>query len=248
MKLTELFENFYLLFEAREDFVANQYKDKLTTAAQADSSYKGDDTPLAVVQAIAKADPTRGKHTQFLAKMYIAKQFKVEDVERIKSEIEKFERFKSRIANKDLNTYKTLGQLYDVLEAFDDAEAPVSAKAQTKETKAGTKKVIDTPNFKVLIPTTEEASKLYGAGTKWCTAADQNCQFDSYSSKGPLYIIIAKINGKERKFQLHYETDSFMDERDQSIGKADIASLSEIPEYADFLNMLIKKHYSKYMD
>ena len=247
MKLTELFENFYLLFEAREDFVANQYNDKLTTAARDDSSYKGDDTPLAVVQAIAKADPTNGKHTQFLAKMYVAKQFKVEDIERIKSELEKFEKFKPRIAIKDINSYKSLGQLHDVLAQFDD-ETAASGKAKTKEIKAGAKKFMDTPNFKVIIPKTEESACLYGTGTKWCTTAEKDNKFDSYNKQGDLYIILTKIDGKDRKFQFHYESDSFMDERNQEITQKDIASLSEIPEYADFLNSQIKKHYSKYLD
>ena len=248
MKVAELFEHFHYLFENKEEFIANQFKDKLTKAANEDSSYKGENTPLGVVRELSKIDPTRGKHLQFIVKMYLAKQFKLEDTDKIKSELEKFEKFKPRIANKDLNSYKNLDALYDVTEQFTDADAPVSGKAQAKEQKSGAKKLIDTPNFKVIIPTTEEAAKFYGANTKWCTAADTNCQFENYAKDGEIYIIIAKMGGKDRKFQLHYESDQFMNERDTEVDKKDIAALSEFPEYTKFLNLLIKKHYGKYLD
>lgn len=245
MEVNQLFEHFRdSLFKNREEFTANQFKDKLSTAANADHSYKGEKTPIEVVKTLAKIDPTRTtKHLQFIAKMYLLKQFKIEDTDKIKELIKKFEKFKSKIANKDLNSYKNLDAVYDVLEVFTDGDAPVSGKAQVKELKSGAKKIIDTPSFKVVVPLTEEASKFYGANTQWCTAADNNCQYQNYASKGDLYIVIAKIGGKDRKFQLHYETDSFMNERDTQVSKEDIVQLSKFPEYADFLNLLIKKFY-----
>lgn len=243
MKVSELFEHFYALFENKEEFIANQFKDKLTTAAKADSSYKGESTPLDVVKTLAKIDPARGKHLQFIVKMYLLKQFKIEDTDKIKAELEKFDKFKSKITNKDLNSYKNLDALYDVTEKFSEEDEPVSGKAAAREMKSGVKKIIDTPNFKVLVPTTEEAAKFYGKNTKWCTAADNNCQYENYASKGDLYIVIAKMGGDERKFQLHYETDSFMNERDTEVSSTDIAALSKIPEYTKFLNLLIHKFY-----
>jgi hypothetical protein len=67
--------------------------------------------------------------------------------------------------------------------------------------------------------------------------------FNHYHDQGDLIIIIAKIGEKIRKWQLHYESNQFMDERDQEISQADIKLLSKIPEYTEFLNTLIKKHY-----
>lgn len=128
----------------------------------------------------------------------------------------------------------------------DVAEPPQSQRAREREIKSDAVKVIDTPNFKVIIPKTEEASCLYGSGTRWCTAARDNNVFDQYNKQGNLYIIMANLGGRQRKFQLHVEGDQFMDERDQSVNKRDIAALSNMPEYTKFLNQLIEKHYGKY--
>jgi hypothetical protein len=119
---------------------------------------------------------------------------------------------------------------------------------KTRDVKANTDRLIDTPNFKVIVPRTEEASCLYGAGTKWCTAGKKNNQFKNYAAKGDLYIIMANLGGKARKFQLQMEDDSFMNERDLAISKPDISALSKIPEYTQFLNFLIKKYYGKYLN
>jgi hypothetical protein len=51
----------------------------------------------------------------------------------------------------------------------------------------------------------------------------------------------------ERKWQIHYESGQFMDERNQPINQTDIALLSKIPAYTDFLNCLIVKYYGKYL-
>jgi hypothetical protein len=39
------------------------------------------------------------------------------------------------------------------------------------------------------------------------------------------------------------EKDQFMQEDNTAIPKEDIAELSKIPEYTEFLNFLIKKYY-----
>lgn len=195
------------------------------------------------------ADPS-GKNLQFIARLYSSGQFKIEDCARIKDSIALFMKFRNKLAIKDINQLSTLDQLYDLTEPLEVAAAaePVSNKQAVQAVKQGAKKVIDTPNFKVIIPETEEAACLYGAGTKWCTAAKENNMFSEYSKQGPLFVIIANIGGKQRKFQLSVETSQYMNERDTPISKADIAALSKIPEYTTFLNMLIKKYYSKYLD
>ena len=65
----------------------------------------------------------------------------------------------------------------------------------------------------VIVPKTEAAAKWFGKGTKWCTAADKDNMFDYYNKRGLLYIVF--WNGK--KYQLHFESMQFMDERDQKI-------------------------------
>lgn len=249
---------FINLNEDRAEYIAQSMKDRLEAAAQQDRavqrSGKGAMTSMDVVNQLKTMDvDPSGKNLQFLARMYAANQFSLEDTENIKNSLAAFFKFRNQLPVKDLNALKSLEQLYDLVEPLEkqaQAQAqpaePVSGKEKQRQIKADAEKLIDTPNFKVIIPKTEEASCLYGSGTKWCTAGKSNNQFDTYNSQGPLYTIIANLGGKTRKFQLHYESDQFMNERDQPVNKAEIKLLSSIPQYKDFLEYLIKKHYSRY--
>lgn len=244
MKAT--FKDFLLrLDEARADYVIQTLGEKALAVAKNDHSAKFDTADELInffSEKISKVN------IAWVVRMYIAKQFKVEDASRIKRELDTFAKFKSKLTNKDLNSYKSLDQLYDALEPFEGVEAPVSKKAEVKAAKSeGADVVLDTPELKVIRPKTEAAACLYGSGTKWCTAAATDNMFDHYNDQGDLYILIAKLDGESRKFQLHYETDSFLNERDTALSKDDIAKLSELPAYKQFLNMLIKKHYREHL-
>ena len=105
--------------------------------------------------------------------------------------------------------------------------------------------MFEKPGLTVVVPETQEAAKLYGKGTKWCTAGESNNMFDYYNKSGPLYILLANIGGTDRKFQLHFQQEQFMNERDQPLTAKDIKDLSSIPAYKDFLNMMIEKYLIK---
>lgn len=242
--------------EARVAFAVKQYGPKIEQAVKRDQSARQAQLQDADATAIAtylgeNYDPTpKGLYIAWLCKMYAAgNAFKIaEDGFAIKRALATFDKFKAKIEKKDINQYKSVGELKDAVEPFADAKTKGD---EEREVRSQVDVVIEKPNFSVVIPKTEEASCAIGKGTDWCTAATSGegpNQFKNYSSQGPLYIIRAKdSSGKIRKFQLHYETDSFMDERDQPVGKKDIAFLSSFPEYADFLNMLIEKHYGEYL-
>jgi hypothetical protein len=243
MKLFELLSASITLLESRIDYTAKQYNQKLLDRAKEDPSYNGEADSLEIVKELVKADPENGKNIQFIVRMYLKGLFKMEDCKRLHDDIEKFLKFKSKMEVKDLNAYKTLNDFYDAIEKFSDKDEPVSGKEAARQIKKDAVKVFDEPGFLVLHPKTKDAACFYGSGTKWCTAARENNQFNYYSNQGDLYILIVDLGGKQRKFQLHYESDQFMDERDQEVSKADIAELSKLPAYTDFLNFLIKKHY-----
>lgn len=80
----------------------------------------------------------------------------------------------------------------------------------------------------VVIPKTHRASCKYGANTRWCTTyRDDTSYYDQYSKDGPLIIIIKKpsqiamgdtAKGEGgRKWQIHLESDQWMDEKDNPI-------------------------------
>lgn len=255
MKLNEVLLNLEFdinLFEKldptkKQEYLVKSMGEKIVDAAKKDQSFKHqgkDPDAMEAVKQLTNADPSAGlDNLNFIVRMYVKNQFKMEDISKLKKELETFMKAKSKIQNKDINSYKSLDELYDVTEQFEDVDLKSKGQAEKEVKDSQVERLIDTPNFKALIPKTKEAACFYGKGTKWCTAATQDSMFDHYHSQGPLIIIIAKVGGKDRKWQLHYESGQFMNERDQEISKADIAILSKFPEYEQLLNKLIKKHY-----
>lgn len=238
----------YMLNEdaaSKINFIADKQGPAIIKAYSEYDNGSQDADPKEVLSKLAKADPTKkGEAIQFIARMYTAKQFKLEDVNRLKKDLEVFFKFKSKIENKDLNSYKSLKDLYAAIAPFaEKPEQAASGKEEKKQLKSGAKYLINTPNFKAIIPKTEEAACYYSAGTKWCTGAKEDNQFKHYDDQGDLIIIIAGEGKDQRKFQLHYETESFMDETDSAISKKDISYLSSFPQYKELLDTLIKKHY-----
>jgi len=102
----------------------------------------------------------------------------------------------------------------------------------------------------IVSPQTHIASCKYGAKTKWCTVEkDDPSKFIDYTEKGPLYIIIPKnpIRDNE-KYQLHFVTDSFMDEMNDSISLEFLSerfpNFFEIDDFKDnFLAFFVKNDY-----
>lgn len=243
------------LFEDRSQYIAQQMGPKLIARAKQDRGAQNvvgadlDDEQAAdaVVQALKSVDPDpQEKSLQWLANRYVRGEFSLEDTGSIHDSLALFYRMRPRLPVKDLNAIKTVADLYQMIQSFEQQPDPVSNKQRIAKIKSASKRIIDTPNFKVIVPETEEASCYYGANTKWCTAATKKKHnlFDEYNQQGPLWMIMAKFGDKWRKFQLHMEGDQFMNELDQDIGKKDIARLSTIPEYTQFLNFLIKQYYN----
>ena len=121
-------------------------------------------------------------------------------------------------------------------------------------------------NFKVYIPHNAEQARnackmpknaTYGnevkwskdfSGTTWCT--HQANMFNNYNSQGPMYAIY--VNDGEpsnmRAFQLHIPSGQFKKENDTDLEDNDIAFLSTLPGYTEFLNKLIYSEYGKYFE
>lgn len=240
--------------EKKQQYLANNMTTKIVDAAKADRSCpvkfeKGMDEKqfaFQVVQELTKADPSKGyNYLNFIVRIYTAKEFKCEDIYKIKESLSIFDKNKPRIENKDINSYKSIDDLYSVLEQFKDKEDHMTKGDIERNIKKGAETIIDTPNFKVIVPKTREAACIYGANTQWCTAAkdEVNNMFDTYHAQGPLFIIIARKNDKDKKFQLHYESGQFMNENDRALTASDISYLSSFPEYKEFLELLIDHHY-----
>lgn len=174
---------------------------------------------------IVSADPTwnsdkpnnMGKYGKWLLSLYMSKRLKLEDLYKAKTYLSYFVKYNNVIDNKDINTYKSLNDLYSVVSNFiENPDQATSKQDVIRKIKEGAEKVYEDNEWLVIIPHTEEASCYYGKGTQWCTAADKGSNmFDHYNEKGNLYININKTT--HEKYQFHFETDSFMDETDTPI-------------------------------
>lgn len=173
---------------------------------------------------IVFADPTSrpeknkmGKYGKWLLSLYQRGKLKIGDLGEAKECLSTFSKYINRIEVKDINKYGSIRELYDAVRPFmSGGEATSKSDALRRQKHAEAEKVYEDELWEVIIPHTEKASCIYGKGTKWCTAAESSQNmFDYYNERGPLYININKKNGK--KYQFHFETDSFMDEEDKEI-------------------------------
>jgi hypothetical protein len=92
---------------------------------------------------------------------------------------------------RDINKFKTLTEFLTKVNEL--------ATPSRSEIKASVRTVLDNDRFKIIVPLTYETSKMYGAGTKWCTTNKNH--YDDYTEKGELYYILDK--SLDRKFGLH---------------------------------------------
>jgi Domain of unknown function (DUF4116) len=189
-----------------------------------------------LVLRFAGADPTDGKsRTQWLVKTYIKDEhFKLEDLGRVDAALAAFERFKRKlpVEQREINHLKTLSALEALVDPFVKAEerARLTRDLSTatgrelrrlEEWKARDESIIIQEEKglpTIAIPMTEFASKWWGRGTKWCTAAEKNNAFASYHKDAPLVIIICP-DGDKFQANVTKENFQFMDNTDKKVSK-----------------------------
>ena len=196
-----------------------EYDRQITLQKLGDSISEHD---LAVLEQI---DPTRNKQfVLWLVKQYQAKQFRLEDAVRVNEVLVNFAKLKNRlpIEQRDIGRfdfYKLDGLIDQLLNVSLEKDAPVG---DTFPVVPGSKVLYNGPLGQLAIPETEEASCELGRGTKWCTASENNNYFRHYSNQGPLYIWRDKSGDK---FQFHFESNQYMDARDQELSPDQVEQL-----------------------
>ncbi len=224
------FKNY--LLENRLDFLKQNTK---TLSTDHDSLAQHKSAPEIIDHFATHADPTSKKtNTSWIVNQYKKGAIRQEDHPRIKSALEGFEKYKSKLPSKDINSYKSLSHLEDAVEPH------LGSFSSNREEKAAVKHegadlIHDGKNLLVHKLKTKEAACHYGAGTKWCTAARENNMFDHYNKEGPLYVVTNKNSGD--KHQFHFETDQFMDKKDEPVKLHDfIQKNPELKDVKEFKN------------
>lgn len=182
---------------------------------------------------IVSADPTSkvtpegevkfvGNYSKWLIQQFINGQFKLEDSYKALEYLTAFKRHYTKLADvklRNINNYKTLADVYDVLDQNNLLQR--ETKGELRQKVHAAEKDIDfiyeDDKWQVVSPNSYEASCNWGADTQWCTATrSSDSWYKQYTEQGPLYILVNKNNPKE-KYQFHVQSGQYMDSKDHSI-------------------------------
>jgi hypothetical protein len=155
----------------------------------------------------------------------------VENIGRFKDVLDLFKRAKVKKGDeiKSLLEFISLSELEIYIDQFRAELEESKTKKQAKRNKQLRIKeegeddvvvIMNLEKFIVYKPTSENGAKYYGRNTKWCTAAEHNNMFDYYNQQGPLFIVQSKTNPTD-KYQLHFETEQYMDKEDKQVNMGD---------------------------
>ena len=231
-----------LLESNKSEFIAKQLGIKLVAARQRDVFAKQTEDPLEIANELEAIDPSKGKYLQWLANRYTEIDFRMEDANRIRQTLQQFIAKRNSLEIKDINQYKSLDDLENAVE---DKEAAKSKRQQKLEIKnEGVTKILETDTYLIMHLKTQEAANYYGKNTKWCTTADNDNMFNDYNRLGKIYIIIDKK--QNRKWQLHLETEQFMDEHDNEVSDVDVRNMIEDPKINNWLKFKVTRPGERY--
>ena len=190
-----------------------------------------------ILDTLESADPTKNKnYVQWLARTYINNDDSLEDVESTVADfLDKFHRLKIKhhLENNDIGQYKDFDTFMNDMEKYpndlidDDAGKKKQYNADI---------IYDEKGILIVRPNDKEASCRYGRGTRWCTAATRGYNyFDSYTSRGPLYMFMPrKPNYPGEKYQFHFEDGVVADEKDAYLSQNQLIKLaSDYPALKD---------------
>lgn len=231
-----------ILLEDRLQYLKDNTK---TLSTDHDDKAKHKTTADIVQHFADHGDPTKNKqHTQFAISMYRNKTLKQEDAPRLKDALTEFDKHKAKLKPEEKQlTVKN----YPTTKSIEDKIAPHLGSATTnKEKTTQTKENLDIPgkhelkyedkSIKIFhLKDKETSQKLYGKSndskpgampTSWCTATQsgEHNMFNHYHKEGAIHVIHRKADGAV--FQMHPESNSFMDRKDDPISPEDFKSIA----------------------
>lgn len=206
-----LFEFTTILLEYNRDITKKKLGDKILAAAARDRIQDLDE----ILSAFEDTDPTRNKeYIQWISAQYIKKQFRFEDLYKVKDLLVNFDKLKPRLPQRDINRFD-YRSLYLTIDAIVNPELGVKTDNEVFSVPDDTEVLYNGPYGLLVVPKTKEASCEVGRGTEWCTAYTKaDNMFDEYNADGPIYVWRDR-NGD--RYQFHFESAQFMDIHDHPI-------------------------------
>ena len=219
--------------------ILNKYgdtlQDKLTQDLQIPQNKQyANATPKTLIDLIIQVDPTKNSaYTDWIIRKYLDGNFRyIEDLGKLTELLTFYEKVKPKLPQeqRDINKFKSYQELDQLIDKLQAANTDTRTNRETERQygddliKSGQVEIYyNSPEIKIVIPKTQEASCYFGKNTKWCTAATKNNKFDEYNSKDNLYILLFK---KENiRWQFHFQSMQFMDEKDQDLTAAQVKSV-----------------------
>ena len=187
-------------------------------------------------KVVDKIDPCKGKYSDWILSRFLDEQnmgeygywilIKEDGESVLRPLLQKYDRHKDRIRKaignrnislnwENINSFKSISSFYIFTDNLPEVFVEDMEEDIKKQARKEVDKIQESENWLVLIPKTELAARVYGMGTRWCTASKEHSRFDYYNEMGPLYILINKKTNE--KFQFHWESGQFMDATNQGI-------------------------------
>ena len=165
-----------------------------------------------------------GKYAKLLLAFYQKGTLQIEDLVKAKEYLGYV--YQHRIPV-EMNKLKNLGDLYKVVQKYiieDTLEFNEIMNALVPN--EDYKLLHDGKDWAFYQPLTQKGASYLGFSTEWCTTWGEYClnkknkdrtnYFPSHHEKGPLFIIMSKIDPLD-KYQFHFETNQYMDKMDKRI-------------------------------
>ena len=159
--------------------------------------------------------------------------------------LKKFEKISSNLPITDLYQYKSLGQLLSALSEYEQR-----LRRKVKPVNGGNV-VYDDGRYFIVNPLTLDSSCYYGRGTKWCTAAASNSQFNRYNDDGKLFYILDRTLPTS---DIHYKVallkkfdgdKTFYDAQDSVIKGGWLWNSNKLKEMLDTIDTYMGKEYAE---
>lgn len=251
MQLLEV--EYFLLEDERDDYLEKNFGEKLEqTAMRDDSAEARGKSAKEIIQILRGMDPTNGKFLTYLVTQYVKPdnqgnlRYRLEDTENVRNVLQKFIRYRNTLEKKDITQYANIQDLFNIIYELErrNAPTPKTKGEEEREKLEGAKLVLQGPNIKIFEITTPEAAAAVALKyqTNWCTLGRNHSL--NYLRQGNLFVIVVKTPDRIRAWQFHYESGQLMNEADSSINESDKALLSSFPEYLQFIDMMVQRHYT----
>ncbi len=200
-----------------------------------------DQTVQNILQYIENKDPTvHNSYVEWLTRLYINDKIRLEDINTDLLRIYDAAKKQKRVPREysDIGKIKSAAEFVSILEKLDLEKILLQIgdnslylrmnnyfrfkeidRSDDQVDKGNYKILLDNSVVRIVIPLDERAAIYFGQDTRWCTARDdEDNRFNYYNKDGQLYILIPKQpKHMGEKYQLHFETNQYMDENDDPV-------------------------------